>query len=95
MSLRKQCIPFAAIFGFGLLLGVGGANAATLIVNGGFETGDFTGWTTGPNSFPQFVVNSPINNGVWAAAIAGYARDPNTLSQTISDTAGHSYLLSF
>jgi hypothetical protein len=39
-SLRLACAVGAAA-----VLMAGGANAASLIVNGGFETGDLTGWT--------------------------------------------------
>jgi len=68
---------------------------ADLIVNGGFETGDFTGWTTGANSFPEYIVTSPVNSGNYAAQIAGYSRNPDTLSQTVATTAGEAYTLSF
>jgi hypothetical protein len=69
---------------------------ANLIDNGGFETGDFTGWTTGANSFPQYIVTSPVHSGTYAAQIAGYQSDPDTLSQTITDTTlGQTYDLSF
>jgi hypothetical protein len=80
-----------------LALASTGANAATnLIVNGSFETGDFTGWTPAANSYPIYIVTGPVEAGVYAAQIAGFQRDPNTLSQTITTTtAGQSYELSF
>jgi hypothetical protein len=68
---------------------------ADLIVNGGFETGDFTGWTTGANSFSQYIVTSPVHSGNHAAQIAGYSFDPDTLSQTVTTTPGQTYDLSF
>jgi hypothetical protein len=82
----------------GVLLAANQAQA-NLIVNGGFETGDFTGWTVDPDpSFPQYIVTSPVESGTYAAQIAGYSDQgtgPDTLSQTVGDTAGQSYYLSF
>ncbi len=70
--------------------------SAEMITNGGFETGDFTGWTTGANSFPQYIVTNPVHSGTFAAQIAGFSFNPNTLSQTITTTlSGQSYDLSF
>jgi len=65
------------------------------IVNGGFETGDFTGWTPNAVSFPIYVVTAPVQSGTYAAQIAGYASGPNTLSQTVATTASQVYKLSF
>src|SRR5271154_1397276 len=77
------------------LLIVSAPASADLIVNGGLETGDFTGWTMGANSFPESVVTIPVNSGQYAAQIAGYSYDPDTLSQTVATTAGGVYDLSF
>jgi hypothetical protein len=71
------------------------AQATTLIVNGGFETGDFSGWTANAVSFPMYIVTSPVHSGTYAAQIAGFSLAPDTLSQTVSDTAGQAYDLSF
>jgi hypothetical protein len=77
------------------LLGGMGQAKASLIVNGGFETGDFTGWTKGAVSYPQSIVTVPVNSGTYAAQIAGYSYGPDTLSQTVATTAGQTYTLSF
>jgi hypothetical protein len=80
----------------GLLCSVVLSNAANLIVNGGFETGDFTGWTADPVSYPMFIVTSPVVPGDdYAAQIAGYSDGPDTLSQTIATTPGQKYTLNF
>jgi len=68
---------------------------ADLIVNGDFETGDFTGWTTNQVSYPQYIVTSPVHGGLYAAQIAGYSFGPDTLSQTIATANGTVYQLSF
>ncbi len=73
----------------------GQAQAANLIVNGSFETGDFSGWTADANSYAMYIVTSPVEDGVYAAQIAGFSFNPDTLSQTVADTAGQSYELSF
>jgi hypothetical protein len=82
------------------LLGSEGLAEANLILNGGFETGDFTDWAVfanatgvGPGSFDGFFPHSGTNfASLGNRAIIG----PNlgTLSQTVSDTAGQSYVLS-
>lgn len=72
-----------------------GAQASNLVVNGGFETGDFTGWTVNPVSYPMYIVANPVASGQFAAQIAGYAFGPDTLGQTITDVAGQSYKLTF
>ena len=70
-----------------------------LVLNGGFETGDFTGWTLSADSYNFFADNGYYSgitphSGTYEAALLtsgslGY------LSQTIPTTAGTSYLLSF
>jgi hypothetical protein len=72
------------------------ANAGpNLVTNGSFETGDFTGWTANAVSYPMYTVTSPVEDGVYAAQIAGFSFGPDTLSQTIATTAGQTYTLSF
>jgi hypothetical protein len=68
---------------------------ADLIINGGFETGDFTGWTIVQEGYPLSVVTSPVNSGTYAAQIAGYDYNKDIISQTVSTSAGQAYTLSF
>jgi hypothetical protein len=88
----------SATFGFVLLslLALGAQPAkANLIVNGGFETGDFSGWTVSADSTgvgPAFYVFVP-NSGTYFAFL-GNIGGLGTLSQTVSDTAGQVYTLS-
>jgi len=81
-----------------------------LILNCGFQTGNFSGWTT-PIPLPDYYLVAPADtpNGTPQADSKGngyyvydgtYAAqlgtlDPATLSQTFSDVAGDQYELSF
>src|SRR5208283_5928083 len=70
---------------------------ANLVVNGGFETGDFTDWTvTGGGNFVDDGSSSGItpHTGNYVAEF-GASGEIDYLSQTLSTTHGASYLLSF
>jgi|SRR5271157_1179838 len=83
--------------------------AGNLVVNGGFETGDFTGWTLGGNVDGNTVVESAgppgydhwlPHSGTYFAALGARGRnDPanpdNFLSEVIATTAGQSYTFSW
>jgi PKD repeat protein len=70
-----------------------------LVQNGGFETGDFTGWTTNGDTVPWTVVDNgsltgvPPHSGMYDALLATTVA-PGFLSQPLPTTAGQSYLLS-
>ena len=76
------------------------AFASNLLTNGSFETGDFSGWTQGGNfEFSQvvsgpFYVYSGAQDGTFYATFGPVGSD-GTISQTVSDTAGAGYTLSF
>ncbi|HVK42873.1 MAG TPA: PEPxxWA-CTERM sorting domain-containing protein [Phenylobacterium sp.] len=93
---RLKAVGVATSLAFTLAAAPGFAAAGTnLVANGGFETGDFSGWTTNAVSYPQNIVSNPVRDGLFAAQIEGYAHGPNTLSQLVSTTSGQSYSLSF
>jgi hypothetical protein len=76
-----------------LLFAAAGAQAGPLVVNGGFETGDLSGWTTtGPL---DSVGADPFaaHSGNWGAFFG--PETPVTLSQSLSTTTGATYEVSF
>lgn len=74
--------------------------AQNLVTNGSFESGDFTGWTLGGNDSlieiqsGAFYTYSGAEDGTFYVA-AGPVGSNGTLSQTLADTAGAQYTLSF
>jgi acyl dehydratase len=69
------------------------AQAQNLVVNPGFETGDFTGWTvTGATASVESGVG---HTGDFAASFGSVSPDVNVLSQTLLTQAGQQYTLTF
>jgi len=77
-----------------------GSVAGNLVANCGFETGDFSGWTTGGNFEDTEVVSGAFydysgpNSGTYYAVMGPVGSD-GTLSQTLSTTNGEKYTVSF
>ena len=61
-----------------------------LVVNGGFETGNLSGWTCGTG---DTVVGSPVHSGSHALQIAPTSSTTGECDQTITVQANHTYTL--
>ena len=66
--------------------------STNLVVNGGFETGNFTGWTIGPYEPGQTIITTNSHSGMYAAALSP-ASALGSLSQTLATTPGQQYTL--
>jgi hypothetical protein len=69
-------------------------DAGGLLVNGGFETGDFTGWAQSGNTGYTFVGMGTVHGGQYAAAL-GPVDSEGFLAQTFATTAGATYTLDY
>jgi subtilase family serine protease len=67
----------------------------SIVQNGGFETGDFTGWTLNASSLYNLVTASSgwVHSGSYGAAM-GQSGSLGYLSQTLTTSPGQNYLLS-
>jgi hypothetical protein len=92
-GMKKHLILMVALTSVLLFTGVASAN---LIVNGGFETGDFTGWTlTGNTGFTGVSAGNP-NSGIYAAFLGSVGSDGYMLqSASFSTIVGEVYNVNF
>jgi len=67
--------------------------SATLVTNGGFEDGDFTGWTQSGNLASTTVGDSNAHSGTYAAWLGPVGSD-GFLSQDLVTTPGQLYKVS-
>ena len=92
----------------GLVAGSAGQARAGLIVNGGFETGDFTGWTllpdVGGGVYTRVIANGTYgtsglllpHQGTYFATFSNYASQGDSgIEQTVTTTPGQVYTLSY
>ena len=69
--------------------------AASIVTNGGFETGDFTGWTQfGNTSFTSVFNSGGASEGIYSAAF-GPIGSTGGIFQTLATTGGATYSYSF
>jgi hypothetical protein len=70
------------------------AQAVPMIANGGFETGDFSGWTLDGSTETNWV-DTGIQHGGDFSAIFGEFGKPASITQTLATEAGRSYTVTF
>lgn len=70
------------------------ASAASLVTNGGFESGDFAGWTQVGNTNSSGVDDGIPADGLYGAYF-GPASSLGGISQALATIAGHQYAVSF
>ena len=71
---------------------------SNLLTNGGFETGDFTGWSmTDVNDTTEVVSGeaSFVHDGTYGVLVGAYNGNYGTMSQVASTTSGSTYNVSF
>ena len=80
-----------------LLIATPGTASANLVVNGDFETGDFTGWTTTPAATGSNfgVTTLPPAHDTLGAFFGATAADVDSISQTFATTPGAFYIVTF
>ena len=94
--LSQKLARRLAVVGLALMVGVSTARAE-LVVNGGFETGDFSGWTTQSAPSGSFfnVISGAGANGSNNFAQFGALGSGDYISQMLSTTIGEEYIVSF
>lgn len=89
----------ALVAAAGFALGAAGTAQANLVVNGGFETGTFSGWTqSGNTAFNGVFCPGPTSANVAAgncAAFFGPIGSTGGISQTLSTVVGQTYEIKF
>ena len=92
--MRHKIRMWAAstVLAIGLQAGVAHAE---LLVNGGFETGDFTGWSIDTETNWALVVASNLAEGGMYEAELGTYGSLGVLSQSFATTASQAYTVSF
>jgi len=78
-----------------LLMSAAALSAGSVVANGGFETGDFTGWSlSGNTSFTGVAPGYFAHSGEYGAFL-GAVGSNSYLSQTVSTVEGVSYTLDY
>jgi hypothetical protein len=70
---------------------------AELVVNGGFETGDFTGWTAyyTPSGSDMYVGSNYPHSGLHQALFAASGQYDDSIMQSLTTVPGQSYKIDF
>lgn len=95
--MKRQLL---ASMSYVLLAAMSGTAHAGLAINGGFETGDFYGWTVNDPSADTFVTSASVtpgygpHSGDYFAAM-GAIGQLGSISQNLNTTAGTTYTLDY
>ena len=93
---RMRFISTLAVSALTAWLMTAGSARAELVANGGFETGDFTGWTTQGVISNLFQVSTVFSHtGSHSVVLAGLEADDDEFYQTVPTTLGQQYALDF
>jgi len=98
--MRVKTLLVIAAFTLCVCVAAPSSFAQNLLTNGSFETGSFSGWTTGGNFEDTEVVSGAFYDYTGAEdgsfyAVLGPVGTAGTMSQTFSDSAGAQYTFSF
>ena len=77
-----------------LLCGATAAQAAPTVVNGGFESGDFSGWSLIEDQGYNAVDTGSQHSGDYSAFF-GETGAPASIAQTLATETGHTYAVTF
>jgi flagellin len=91
MTISLRALGFAVALA---ALPVAGASATELVSNGGFETGDFSGWTLSGNTGFTDVEVGVEHSGTFGG-LFGQVGSTGMIEQTLTTVAGQNYSLSF
>jgi hypothetical protein len=74
-----------------------GVQSGNLLANPGFETGDFSGWTTAlaPYPFSWLAVAPNPHSGNFAAQFGAFSPDVDEIYQDLPTISGHTYQVSY